>query len=292
LKGEDARRKLAAFNGLVPQGGTNIESALKLGYTTALKHFISGGNNRVILLTDGAANLGAIVPNNLRKKVETFRKRGVALDCFGIGWDGYNDHLMEALARNGDGRYAFLNSATDVERDFARKLAGAFSVSAADVKVQVVFNPDRVKTHRQVGYLRHQLKKEDFRNNTVDAAEIGAAESGNAVYVLQVNEKGTGPLGRVHVRYRQPATGEYKEMSWALPHRVKVPALADATPSMRLAAAAATFAEWLGRSPFAADVELPDLQKLTFGLEQEFPSDSPVKAFQQMIVGAHRLMPR
>ena len=209
--------KKPSFTGLVPQGGTS-ESALDLGYSTALKHFISGGNNRLILLTDGAANLGAIVPNSLRNKVESYRKRGVALDCFGIGWDGYNDHLMEALARNGDGRYAFLNSATDVERDFGRKLAGALSVSAADVKVQVVFNPARVKTHRQIGYLRHQLKKDDFRNNAVDAAEIGAAESGNAVYVVQIEEKGTGPLGRVHVRYREPSANRYKEMSWLLPH--------------------------------------------------------------------------
>ena len=291
-KGAAARKKLTGFTGLVPQGGTNIESALDLGYRTALKHFIPGGNNRLILLTDGAANLGAIVPKNLRRKVDSYRKLGVALDCFGIGWDGYNDHLMEALARNGDGRYAFLNSAADVERDFARKLAGALSVSAADVKVQVVFNPARVKTHRQVGYLRHQLKKEDFRNNTVDAAEIGAAESGNAVYVLQINEKGTGPIGHVHVRYREPATGRYKEMSWPLPHRAKVPSLAEATPAMRLAASSATFAEWLGRSPFAADVELPEVQTLLRGLENEFPSDSPVRNLQQMVAAALRITPR
>jgi Mg-chelatase subunit ChlD len=292
LKGETVRAKLSNFNGLVPQGGTNIESALDLGYATALKHFIPGGNNRVILLTDGAANLGAIIPKNLVKKVEGYRKQGVALDCFGIGWDGYNDHLMEALARNGDGRYAFLNSATDIERDFGRKLAGALTVSAADIKVQVVFNPARVTTHRQVGYLRHQLKKEDFQNNTVDAAEIGAAESGNAIYVLQINDKGTGPLGKVHVRYREPVSGQYKEMSWPLPYRAKVPVLAEASPSLRLAASAATFAEWLGRSPFAADVDPSVIQKLLNGLEQSFPSDSPVKAFQQMVVGAHRLMPR
>ncbi len=291
-KGESARQKLTNFPGLVPQGGTNIESALDLGYSTALKHFISGGNNRLILLTDGAANLGAIVPNSLRNKVESYRKRGVALDCFGIGWDGYNDHLMEALARNGDGRYAFLNSATDVERDFGRKLAGALSVSAADVKVQVVFNPARVKTHRQIGYLRHQLKKDDFRNNAVDAAEIGAAESGNAVYVLQIEEKGTGPLGRVHVRYREPSTNRYKEMSWPLPHRAKVPALAEASTAMRLAACSATFAEWLGRSPFATDVELPKIQELLFGLENGFPSDSPVRSLQQMVGSAYRIVPR
>ena len=93
---------------------------------------------------------------------------------------------MEALARNGDGRYAF-STAPPIGETLAASSRRA-QRSAADVKVQVVFNPARVKTHRQIGYLRHQLKKDDFRNNAVDAAEIGAAESGNAVYVLQIEE--------------------------------------------------------------------------------------------------------
>ena len=284
--GVEAGKKLADFDAIVPQGGTNIEAALNLAYEVAGKHFISNGNNRVILLTDGAANLGNVVPKSLRKTVEAQRKKAIALDCFGIGWDGYNDHLMEALARNGDGRYAFLNSPKDVERDFARKLAGALTLAAADVKVQVVFNPKRVKTHRQIGYLRHQLKKEDFRNNAVDAAEIGSAESGNALYVLQIDPKGSGPIGRVHVRYREPATGKYKETSWPLPHRSNPPSLDQASSAMRLAASAATFAEWLARSPYAGDVDLMKLQQYLAGLQTEFPSHSPVQSLLQMIRAA------
>ena len=281
--GEAAFKKLAGYDGLVPEGGTNIEAALALAYETAGKHFIQKGNNRVILLTDGAANLGEVIPDSLRRRVESQRKQGIALDCFGVGWDGYNDHLMEALARNGDGRYAFLNSPADVERDFAKKLAGALKLAAADVKVQVEFNPMRVKTHRQVGYLRHQLKKEDFRNNSVDAAEIGAAESGNAIYVVQTDPRGTGPIGRVHVRYREPATGQFRETSWALPYRKDTPALEQAPPAMKLAATAATFAEWLGRTPYAGDVELHKLQQWLTGLEKEFPAHSPVRELQQMV---------
>ncbi|MEK9983131.1 MAG: YfbK domain-containing protein, partial [Opitutae bacterium] len=150
----------------------------------------------------------------------------------------------------------------------------------------------RVKKHRLIGYYSHQLKMDDFRNNAVDAAEIGAAESGNAVYVLQIEEKGTGPLGRVHVRYREPSTNRYKEMSWLLPHRAKVPALAEASTAMRLAASSATFAEWLGRSPFSTDVELPKIQQFLLGLEKGFPSDSPVRSLQQMVGYAYRIVPR
>jgi Mg-chelatase subunit ChlD len=281
--GQSASQKLANYDALVPEGGTNIEAALALAYDTAAKHFIPDGNNRVILLTDGAANLGEVVPDSLKQTVEANRKKAIALDCFGIGWDGYNDHLMEALARNGDGRYAFLNSPADVDRDFAKKLAGALKLAAADVKVQVEFNPKRVKTHRQVGYLRHQLKKEDFRDNSVDAAEIGAAESGNAIYVVQTDPQGSGPVGIVHVRYREPATGEYKETSWLLPYRYNIPALDESTPSMKLAASASLFAEWLGRSPFAGDVELPKLQQWLTGLEDQFPANSPVRELQQMV---------
>ena len=286
LNGEAAAKKLAEYDAIVPQGGTNIESALNLAYETAQKHFIQHGNNRVILLTDGAANLGEVVPKSLRSTVEVHRKKAIALDCFGIGWDGYNDHLMEALARNGDGRYAFLNSPKDVERDFARKLAGALTLAAADVKVQVEFNPKRVKTHRQIGYLRHQLKKEDFRNNAVDAAEIGSAESGNAMYVLQIDPKGSGIIGKVRVRYREPASGQYKETSWDLPYKSNVQALDQSAPAMRLSATAATFAEWLGRSPFAGDVDLAKLREYITGLQTEFPSHSPVQNLLQMIRAA------
>ena len=154
----------------------------------------------MILLTDGAANMGNVDPYQLRKIVESHRKQGIALDSFGIGWEGYNDNLLEVLARNGDGRYGFLNQPTQAVAEFEQKLLGAFEVAASDVKVQVEWNADRVNVFRQVGYLRHQLKREDFRNNKIAAAEISAAESGNALYVVQVDADCEGPLGVLRVR--------------------------------------------------------------------------------------------
>lgn len=258
---------------LNPEGGTNLEDALRLGYETAYRHYLREGGNRVIVLTDGAANLGDVDPASLQGTVESNRARGVALDCFGIGWDGYNDELLETLSRCGDGRYGFVNSPEEAASGFADQLAGALQVAAADVKVQVEFNPARVKAWRQVGYARHQLTKEQFRDNTVDAAEIGAAESGNALYIIEVNPQGEGPIGALRVRYREPATGQYHELEWAVPHEGNARGLEQASPSLRLSAVSAAFAEWLASNPYAGDVNPDRLLVLLEGVPQAFQPD-------------------
>ena len=107
------------------------------------------GNNRVILLTDGAANMGNVDPYKLRETVEANLEAGIALDCFWIGWEGYNDNLLEVLARNGDGRYGFLNQPSQAVDEFEKKLLGAFQVAASDVKVQVEWNEKRVRAYRR-----------------------------------------------------------------------------------------------------------------------------------------------
>src|SRR5205807_5489181 len=142
-----------------------------------------------------------------------------------IGWDGYNDDLLEVLSRHGDGRYGFLNTPEEAARGFAAQLAGAMQVAASDVKVQVEFNPKRVTAYRQIGYAKHQLTKEQFRDNTVDAAEIGAAEAGNALYVIETNPDGEGPLAIVRVRYKVPGTAEYHEHEWEVPYNGNAAAL-------------------------------------------------------------------
>ena len=280
---------LKASTGWIPQGGTHVEKALALAYETAKKHFILSGNNRVILLTDGAANMGNIDPYQLRKTVETNRKQGIALDCFGIGWEGYNDNLLELLARNGDGRYGFLNEPAQAVAEFEQKLLGAFQVAASDVKVQIEWNANRVKMFRQVGYLRHQLKKEDFRNNKIDAAEISAAESGNALYVVQVNPNGEGSLGVVRVRYKVPFTSEYTEMEWSLAYESAATPLAQASPAIRLGSVAATFAEWLAKNPHAQGVQLSDLQGLISGIPSIYGTDPRPGQLEWMISKARIL---
>ncbi|MGB0414728.1 MAG: YfbK domain-containing protein, partial [Coraliomargarita sp.] len=275
-----------------PEGGTNLEAGLDAAYANAQQNFDPAASNRVILMTDGAANLGEVNAPELAKKVIYNRKQGIALDAYGIGWDDYNDELLEEITRNGDGRYAFLNSAETAADDFAEKLAGSLRVAAADVKVQIVWNPGRVTAYRQVGYDLHQLKTEDFRDNTVDAAEIGEAESGTALYVVQLNEgeEAVGRLGTLNVRYRDPSTNTYKEQEWPLEMPRSIPSLEQASPSLRLATTSALFAERLARNPYAADVSFDELSKLSSDLPQAFPTQQRVVDLQNMIHNARILL--
>ncbi|MCL4785538.1 MAG: von Willebrand factor type A domain-containing protein [Verrucomicrobia bacterium] len=281
--GTQAGEVAEQVGGLTPQGGTNLEEAMNLAYQTALRHYAAGGINRVVMLTDGAANLGNVEPESLKQKVESHRKQGIALDCFGIGWEGFNDDLLEVLSRNGDGRYGFINSPEEAATEFAGQLAGALQVAASDVKVQVEFNPARVKAYRQIGYAKHQLTKEQFRDNTVDAAEIAAQEAGNALYTAEVNPAGEGPLCIVRVRFKFPGTVVYREHEWAVPYNGSAVSLEQASPAMRLAASASAFSEWLVASPFAAEVALDALIGYLSGVPEIYGADARPKKLEWMI---------
>ena len=283
VRGDQAAGTVEAVAGLTPQGGTNLEEAMNLAYATAARHYATNGVNRVVLLTDGAANLGNVEPTALKQKVEAQRKQGIALDCFGIGWEGYNDDLLEVLSRNGDGRYGFINTPEEAANGFAAQLAGALHVAASDVKVQIEFNPKRVTAYRQIGYAKHQLTKEQFRDNTVDAAEIGAAESGNALYTVEVNPQGEGPLATVRVRYKIPGTTEYPEHAYEIPFNGNAVALDQASPAMRLAATASAFSEWLVSSPYAAEVTPDRLLQTIAGVPEVCGADARPRKLEWMI---------
>ncbi len=283
LPGNQAGELAERVGNLTPEGGTNLEEALNLAYATAARHFLSTGVNRVVLLTDGAANLGDVAPDSLKRKVESWRQRGVALDCFGIGWEGLNDDLLEALSRNGDGRYGFVNSLEDAATEFAAQLAGALHVAASDVKVQIEFNPQRVVAWRQIGYAKHQLTKEQFRDNSVDAAELTAAESGNALYVIQVDPNGVGPIGTARVRYREPESGIYRELEWPVPYTGGAAPLDRAPATLRLAATASSFSEWLAGSPFADEVTPDRMLSYLQGVPTAFEPDTRPQKLEWMI---------
>jgi Mg-chelatase subunit ChlD len=283
LSGDKAGEISEQVGGLAPEGGTNLEEALNLAYATAVKHFSSNSANRVVLMTDGAANLGDVSPDSLKQKVESWRRRGIALDCFGIGWEGFNDDLLEVLSRNGDGRYGFVNTPEEASTEFAAQLAGALQVAASDVKVQVEFNPQRVTAWRQIGYAKHQLTKEQFRDNTVDAAELAAAETGNALYVVQVDATGNGAIGTVRVRYREPNTGIFREQAWPIPYNGTAPRLDQAPPSLRLATTASAFSEWLASSPFAGEVTPDALLPYMQGVPAAFDPDPRPSQLEWMI---------
>jgi Mg-chelatase subunit ChlD len=289
VSGDKAGETLDKVGGITPEGGTNLEEAMRLAYETARRHYLANGINRVVLLTDGAANLGDVDPSALKQKVDAQRKQGIALDCFGIGWEDYNDDLLEQLSSNGDGRYAFLNSPEDASRDFAAKLAGALQVTAQDLKVQVEFNPLRVISYRQIGYATHQLTKQQFRDNTVAAGEIAAQEAGNALYTIETNPNGDGPIATVHVRYRIPGTQNYRELSWDVAYTGNAPALEQSSPAMRLAATASAFSEWLAASPYAQGVAPDALLNYLSGVPDIYGADDRPKQLETMIREAKSL---
>lgn len=292
VAGDKAGELTARVGEITPEGGTNLGAALDLGYKTALRHYQPGSINHVVLLTDGAANLGDVDPAALKQKVETHRKQGIALDCFGVGWEGLNDDMLEQLSRNGDGRYGFINTPEEAATNFAAQLAGALRVAASDVKVQVEWNPKRVTAYRQVGYAKHQLTKEQFRDNTVDAAELAAAESGNALYVIEVNPRGEGDLATVRVRFKVPGTSDYREHEWAVPFAHAAGPLENSSSSLRLAATAAAFSEMLAGSPFAMEVTSDRLLGLLSGVPAIHGADGRPKKLEWMIRQAKSLSGR
>jgi hypothetical protein len=156
-------------------------------------------------------------------------------------------------------------------------------VAAAEVKVQVEFNPQRVTAFRQTGHAAHQLTKEQFRDNTVDAGVIGAAESGNALYTVQIQPQGEGPVATVRVRFRTPGTENVQEHSWSVPYTGPAVAPDRAGAAMRLAATAGLFAEWPGNSPYAAEVTPNQPARYLHGVPQAYGTDPRPQKLEEMI---------
>lgn len=272
-KAADETLKLAdLINQTASEGGTNLEEAMKLGGQLAERYQLAGAQNRIVLFTDGAANLGDANPARLAGQVKAFRQKGLAFDIAGIGADGLNDRLLSGLARNGNGRYYVVG---DEKNDsFARQLAGAFRPAAENVKVQVNFNPQRVGKYRLIGFEKDLLKTEDFRNDAVDAAELAAEEAGVAIYQVEPLADGTGEIGEVSVRFRDAAGKEMIERTWTIPHESQAVAFDRATPSMQLAGLSLLAAEKLKGGPMADAIDFNQLTGPSAFVKQ-FYGDSP-----------------
>ena len=289
--GADGERILDTVKRLRHQGGTHLESGLTLAYEVARGQYSPEANNRVVLLTDGAANLGPVLPEKFRQMAEENRRAGIYLDCFGVGLDGFNDEMLEALSRYGEGRYAFLETPEEVEESFTRRLAGALRPGAKDVRVQVEFNPERVRRYRQIGYERHQMRAEDFRDDRVSAATVGHREAGNALYLVEVIEDGDGPLGHVFYRYRRPGEETFREAQWPLAYRSQRPSLEEAPEALRVGMAAAFLAEKMAGHPQSEGLDWRDLRSWVADLMGPLAEDPTVRSLREMIEQAERLAP-
>lgn len=289
VAGDQAAKLIELAAGTPAEGGTNMEEALKLAGNLALRQKLAGAQNRIVVLTDGAANLGDADPEQLAKHVEALRQNGIAFDACGVVADGLDDSVLEALTRKGDGRYTILNSPEEADARFARQLAGAFRPAAKDVKVQVRFNPARVACYRLIGFEQHRLKTEDFRNDKIDAAELAAEEAAVAVYQVEVRPEGEGELGDVSVRFLDTRSNERVERTWTLAYAAQPAAFARATPSLQLAGSAAFLAEKLRGGALAGQIRMEEFAPVVEGLAGHYASAPRVQEFITMFRQARRL---
>jgi hypothetical protein len=289
VSGSQSHQLVQLIDNLPSEGGTNIEAALQLGFEKAQEQQVDNAQNRIILLTDGAVNLGDANPESLSRMVTTMRNAGIAFDAAGISAEGLNDEILEALTRQGDGRYYLLDSPEAADDGFARQIAGALRPSAKNVKVQIEFNPRRVGRYKLLGFERHRLNQEDFRNDKVDAAEMAAAEAGVAVYQFEAKPDGEGDVGSLSVRFRDLSTGQMIENRWPIPYQADAPRLDQAAPSLRVATSAALLAAKLRGEPLGESVDLKTLSNLIAGLPDRDRNATRVQQLQLMIQQARQV---
>jgi Ca-activated chloride channel family protein len=181
---------LQALEDLKAGGSTNGAEGIELAYKVAADNFVKGGVNRVILATDGDFNIGVTNQGDLIRLIEAKAKSGVFLSVLGVGTDNLKDSTMQKLADKGNGNYAYLDSIDEARKVLVQQVNGTLMTVAKDVKIQVEFNPARVESYRLIGYEKRMLRKEDFKDDKVDAGEIGAGHTVTALY--EVVPAGTG----------------------------------------------------------------------------------------------------
>jgi len=175
---------LAAIDRLRAGGSTHASGGIRTAYQLARQGFMTKGNNRVILASDGDFNVGVTSRDELQRLIEEERKSGVYLTVLGFGMGNYHDDTMEILADKGNGNYAYIDSLLEAKKVLVKELSGTLFTLAGDVKIQVEFNPARVGAYRLIGYENRALADEDFRDDAKDAGEIGVGHRVTALYEL------------------------------------------------------------------------------------------------------------
>ena len=258
---------LAAIHSLSPGGATNAEEGLRLGYQLALQNFGPDYINRVILCSDGVANVGQTGPDAILTEIGNYVKDGILLTTVGFGMGNYNDILMEQLANKGNGSYAYVDTLKEAERVFVENLTGTLQVIAKDAKVQVEFNPQTVSRFRLLGYENRRLAQEDFRDDDVDAGEIGSGHSVTALYEIKLpEEEVVGKLATVFIRHEDPDLGDVTEVSQDIFANELKGTFEEASTSFQLAATVAEFAEILRGSYWAQQGSLTAVEQTLEGI--------------------------
>ncbi|MCB0036081.1 MAG: DUF3520 domain-containing protein, partial [Anaerolineales bacterium] len=238
-----------AIDRLQTGGGTNMEGGLAVAYQLADQFATEGNINRLIVASDGVANIGATTAETILNHA----REGIQLSTFGYGMGNYNDVNMEQLADQGDGGYAYIDSMDEAERVFQDQLMSTIFTIAKDAKIQVEFNPAVVERYRLIGYENRDVADEDFRNDSVDAGEIGAGHSVTALYEVRFVEEARPAEAAltVRVRYEDPESGEVQEIAESMAFNAVHASFTDASVTFQLSATVAEYAEILRDSFWA-----------------------------------------
>ena len=275
---------LDGIDRLQPGGSTNAEEGLVIAYRMASRAFDPEAINRVILCSDGVANVGRTGPDSITEQIKQHAKEGIYLTTVGFGMGNYNDVLMEQLADSGDGFYAYVDTMAEAERVFVHDLPSSLQVIARDAKIQVDFNPDVVSRYRLLGYENRDVADEDFRNDEVDAGEIGPGHSVTALYELKFHREidEAEPAMTVHARYEDPETEEVTEVMRAIAKGDFAPSFEETSARFQLTAIVAEYAEILRDSYWAQDSSLGGVAMEAQRIAEYLPHDAEVAEFAEL----------
>ncbi len=271
--GEHKQTILDALNRLTAGGSTAGGAGIKLAYKVAQEHFIKGGNNRVILATDGDFNVGVSNENELEDLITKQRETGVFLTCLGFGTGNYKDSKMELLADKGNGNYDYVDNIQEAQKVLVSEFGGTLFTIAKDVKAQIEFNPAKVQGYRLVGYENRVLNNEDFKDDKKDAGDMGSGHTVTIMYEVipagvnseymrdandlkyqqpkTTNAGYSNELATIKFRYKQPDGDKSKEMVHTIADRT-IP-IASASENTRFAASVGMFGMLLKDSKYKAN---------------------------------------
>ncbi len=260
-----------AISKLKSGGSTNGAGGIHKAYEIALANFIQGGNNRVILGTDGDFNVGVSSQDELVSLIEEKRESGVFLTTLGVGSGNYQDGKLEQLADNGNGTYEYLDDIEQAEKVFVHEFGKFFTV-AKDVKIQLAFDSTVVEKYRLIGYENRLLNEEDFTDDTKDAGEIGADQTITAIYELVMKPAAnfTTPALNIDFRYKLPDSDTSIPLSLDVP--VSDVSFQNASENMRFATAVAGYGMLLWGSEYAGNLTYENLVSWTQGAQTYDPN--------------------
>jgi Ca-activated chloride channel homolog len=279
-----------AIEELQAGGSTAMASGIQLAYQQAMKTVDEHSTSRVIILSDGDANVGATSPEEILKLIRGYVKEGITVTTVGFGLGNYKDEMMERFANQGNGNHYYVDSLMAARRIFQEQIGGTLEVIAQDVKLQVDFDPEQVARYRLVGYENRAIADLHFRDDKVDAGELGAGHSVTALYELELMPGAGEGLATVRVRAKKPRGETATERAFRFSGEALASTFAAAHKDLRFATAVMGAAELFRRSPHARRWSFEQVEKIARGATP--PGNAERREFLTLLEKARPMMER